>query len=189
MKKKLLTLFRFHGLISIVYYLALLALLWYLIIPHTSLFYFKEIYTPISKRLNKKEVVLVRGEEFRIKMQSVNKRLRFYSTDIKVADVDFFGKVTAYRPGTTIIKAKYKGKVLKCRVRVIDISKKKVTIKVGKSTRLYIKGNVRGVRWFTDDPSIVKVNRFGKVTGINKGTGKVYAKVKGKKLECIVTVN
>jgi hypothetical protein len=188
LKKKITEFFQFRGWISIFFYIALSALLWYLIVPHTSLFYIKEIFNPISKRLNKEEIILVKGEEFRIKMQSVNKRVTFSSSDIKVADVNLFGTVTAYRPGTTIIKVKYKDKVLKCRVRVIDISKKKVTIKKGKSTRLRVKGDIRGVRWKSANPAVAKVNRFGRVTGVNEGTTKVYAKVKGKTLECVVKV-
>ncbi len=188
-KNKILQLFQFRGAVSIIYYIAFLALLWYLIVPHTSLFYFNNIFNPMKARLNKEDIVLVRGEEFRIKIQSVNKRLSFSSTDIKVADVNILGTVTAYRVGTTVIKVKYKDEILKCRVRVIDISKSKVVLKTGKSTRVSIKGDIFGARWTSSNTSIVRVNRFGKVTGVSKGTARIYAKVEGKKLSCTVTVN
>ena len=106
-KNKLLQLFQFRGAVSIIYYIAFLALLWYLIVPHTSLFYFNDIINPMKNRLNKEDIVLVKGEEFRIKIQNVNKRLSFSSTDIKVADVNILGTVTAYRVCTTIVKVKY----------------------------------------------------------------------------------
>lgn len=187
-KNGILQLFQFHGVVSIVYYIAFLALLWYLIVPHTSLFYFNNIFNPMRARLNKEDIVLVKGEEFRIKIQSVNKKLSFSSTDIKVADVNILGNVTAYRVGTTVVKVKYKGEILKCRVRVIDISKRKLTIKTSKSTKLSMKGTRSGTRWSSSNVKIVRVNRFGKVTGVSKGTAKIYAKAEGKKLSCTVTV-
>lgn len=188
-KNKILQLFQFHGAVSIIYYIAFLALLWYLIVPHTSLFYFNKIFNPMKARLNKEDIVLVKGEEFRIKLENVNKRMSFSSTDIKVADVNLLGTVTAYRVGTTVIRVKYKDKILKCRVRVIDISKSKITLKTGKSTRLHIKGYIFGARWSSSNTSIVRVNRFGKVTGVSKGTARIYAKVKGKKLTCTVSID
>ncbi len=187
-KNKLLQLFRFRGAISIIYYIAFLALLWYLIIPHTSIFYRNSIFEPFAKRLNKEDITLLKGEEFKLRVMSLNKRLSFSSTDIKVADVNIFGTVTAYRVGTTIIKVKYGKEVLKCRVRVIDISKDKLTLRAGKSSRLSVKGAWFGVRWYSSNSSVAVVSRFGKVTAISGGSARIYGKVRGKTVTCIVTV-
>lgn len=189
MKKNwLFQLFRFRGAVSIVYYIAFLALLWYLIVPHTTLFFQNYIFTPMSRRLNEEDITLVKGEEFRLRFMNVNKRVSYSSTDIKVADVNIFGVVKAYRVGTTIIKVKNQDEVLKCRVRVIAINKSKLTLKAGKSRYLNVKGAWFGARWHSSNTSVVKVSRFGKVTGVSKGTARVYAKVKGKSLSCLVTV-
>ncbi|MGB8453781.1 MAG: Ig-like domain-containing protein [Anaerocolumna sp.] len=187
-KNKLFQLFRFKGGISIIYYVAFLALLWYLIVPHTSFYFMNNIFTPFSKRLNEEDITLVKGEKFTLSLMNVNKRLSYSSSDIKVADVNIFGKVNAYRVGTTIIRVKYKDDVLKCRVRVIDINKGKLTLKEGNSSWLSIKGVWFGVRWSSSNTAIVSVNRFGKVTAISKGTAKIYGKVRGKIMTCIVTV-
>jgi hypothetical protein len=187
-RNKILQLFKFRGVFSIFYYIAFLALLWYLIAPHTSFYYLNNIYTPFTKRLSDEDVTLIKGEEYKLSLSNINKRLRFSSTDIKVADVNIFGKVTAYRVGTTIIRVRYQDEILKCRVRVIDINKRKLTLRTGRSSRLDIKGAWFGVRWYSSNSSVVRVNRFGKVTAVSKGRAKIYGKIRGKTLTCIVIV-
>ncbi|QHQ62405.1 hypothetical protein Ana3638_17780 [Anaerocolumna sedimenticola] len=187
-KNNILRLFQFRGAISIIYYFAFAFLLWYLIIPHTSLYFNNKIFTPFNKRLNEEDITLIKGEEFTLRVMNFNKRLYFSSTDIKVADVNIFGTVTAYRAGTTIIRVKMRDEVLKCRVRVIDINKKKLNLKAGKNYRLNVKGVWFGVSWSSGNSSIARVSRYGNVTAISKGTVKIYGKVRGKTLSCTVTV-
>lgn len=188
MIKKILQLFKFRGFISILYYIAFLALLWYLIIPRTGIFYRSNLYNPITHRLNKEDITLVRGDSFKLYVMRLNERVTYSSTDFKVADVTIFGKVIAFRPGTTIIKVKYGDKVLRCRVRVIDINKKKLTLKAGKSTWLNVKGVWLGVRWSSSNSSVVSISRFGRVTAKRRGSAKIYAKVRGKVMTCQVRV-
>ena len=57
-----------------------------------------------------------------------------------MAGVDFAGRVFAYQTGKAFIIAKVDNKKLKCRVKVIDLNKKKLNLDVGKSFRLRIKG-------------------------------------------------
>lgn len=187
-KNKFLKLFEFRGIISIIYYVAIVALIWYLIIPHTSFYFMKNMFTPFTKRLNEDDITLLRGEEFRVFVLNINKRVYYSSTDIKVADVNIFGKVKAYRPGTTIIKVKFEKTVLKCRVRVIDISKDNLTLKVGKSKRLKVEGVWFGVKWSSSNKKIAVVNSSGKVTAKSKGTVTIYGKVRGRTVVCIVKV-
>lgn len=187
-KNSFLRLFRYRGPISIIYYATLLALLLFLILPHTSFYYSKNFFTPWLQRLNNDDVTLVKGEEYKLRVMNINKRIKYSSTDIKVADINIFGNITAYRVGTTIIKAKFDDKVLKCRVRVIDINKKKLNIKAGKSSRLKVKGAWFGARWSSGDTSVVIVSRYGKVTAVSRGSAKVYCKIRGKTLSCTVNV-
>jgi hypothetical protein len=188
MKKILFNLFRFKGVLSVIFYIALIALLWYLIIPHTLFFFKKDLFSPFWNRLNKQDITLAEGEVFKLYSMGINKRVSFSSSDIKVADVDIFGNVTAYRSGTTIIKAKVDGKFLKCRVRVIDISKEKLKLKVGKNSRLKLKGATFGIHWSSSNTSVVIVNRYGKVTAVSRGNATVTGKVRGKEVSCKVIV-
>jgi uncharacterized protein YjdB len=118
----------------------------------------------------------------------INKRVLYTSTDIKVADVSILGNVTAYRAGTTFIKVKVKDKVLKCRVRVIEINKVNIELKAGQSYKLKIQQESFGVRWYSSDKQVAKVSRFGKVTAVSKGNAIIYGKIRGKTVSCKVKV-
>lgn len=188
MKKLFLRLFRFQGPVSIIYYIAFAALLWYLIIPHTSIFYRTNLFDPFNARLNIEDITLRKGDEFSLYTYRLNTRVSYSSTDIKVADVSLFGTVTAYRPGTTIIRVRYNDKELKCRVKVVAMSKTKLTLTKGRSARLYIKGPNGKVKWYSGNKKIATVSRFGKITAKSKGRVIIYAKVDGKVLTCQVRI-
>lgn len=181
-------LFRYRGGISVIFYIAFIALLWYLIIPHTSLYYRNDIFTPFWQRLNEEDIILVKGESFKLYVMGINKKMSFSSTDIKVADVNLFGKVFSFRTGTTIIKVKVDNKVLQCRVKVIDISKNNLNLKVGKSSRLKIEGAWFGVRWSSSDTTVVVVGKLGKVTAVSKGITIITGKYKKKTVTCKIHV-
>lgn len=186
--KKLGKLFRFNGLFSIIFYIALIALIWYLIIPRTGIFYRKFFYRPYYGQLNKIDVTLVKGETERIYVLGLNKRVSYSSTDISVADVNIFGGVTAYRVGTTIIRVKVNNKVLKCRVRVVDINKKSLKLTIGDSYKLKIRGATFGIKWSSSDNTIVKVTKNGKIVGVSEGNATISGKIGGKILKCEVRV-
>lgn len=188
MKKLIFRLFRFQGPLTLIYYIAFVALLWYLIIPHTSLYYRTNLFDPFMERLNKEDVILKKGEEFKLYVMRLNERVTYSSTDIKVADVSIFGTVTAYRTGTTIIRVRFDGKELKCRVRVIDISEKKLVLSKGQRYKLSVKGPDKGVHWYSGNKKIATVSRFGTVKARSKGWVVIYAKTGGKVLSCQVFV-
>ena len=70
----------------------------------------------------------------------------------------------------------------------IRLSKKNVTIKVGQTITLKVKGTKKKVKWSSNKSSVAKVTQKGKVTGKKAGSAKITAKVKGKKLICKITV-
>ncbi len=185
---KLGKLLRFNGLFSIIFYIALIALIWYLIIPRTGIFYRKFFYRPHYGGLNKIDVTLVKGETERIYVLGLNKRVSYSSTDISVADIDIFGTVTGYRTGVTIIKVKVDKKVLKCRVRVISINKKSLNLYLGDTYKLRIKGATFGIKWSSSNNRIVKVMTNGTIIGISEGNATITAKIGGKKLTCYISV-
>jgi uncharacterized protein YjdB len=186
--KKVGKLFRFNGLFSIIFYIALIALIWYLIIPRTGIFYRKFFYRPYYGQLNKIDVTLVKGETDRIYVLGLNKRVSYSSTDISVADVTIFGGVTGYRAGTTIIKVKVNKKVLRCRVRVVDINKKNLKLTIGNTYKLKIKGAIFGIKWSSSNDNIVKVTKKGKIIGVSEGNATISGKIGGKILKCEVRV-
>lgn len=143
---------------------------------------------PFSLHLRTQDVVLIKGEKFHLSVFGINKRVSYYSTNFLVAGVNFTGRVYAYRTGKAFIIAKVDGKKLKCRVRVIDINRKSIIIKTGRSFRLRIYGGGCFIRWRTGDSRVATVTRFGRVKAVNKGTTVITARVKGKIVECKVRV-
>ena len=158
------------------------------LILNSSLFYRETIYLPFSLHLNQHDLYLQKGEEFRLVVYAVNKRVSFSSTNFRIAGVNFNGRVFAYRTGKTFILAKVDGKVLKCRVHVIDINKKKLRLRVGETYRLKIKGTFAYSSWKSNQSDIVQVNMFGKVKAVKRGEATITGKVKGKKLTCTIVV-
>lgn len=189
LKHQIIKLFRFRGGISLVFYMAIFALLWQLIIPRTSIYYKNQWFQSLWSGLNQEDILLVPGESIVLRAKGINHRLTFVSTDIKVADVNLNGKVTANRVGLTFIKVYLKDTELKCRVRVIDLSDRSVYLQVGKSTNIRLKGIWFGVHWESEDVTIATVNRFGKIVGKSKGKTTIIGKVKEKSLECFVVVD
>jgi hypothetical protein len=160
------------------------------LVQNTSIFYRKDLTLPFSLHLNKQDVVLIKGEEFKLSVYGINVRVSYSSTNFRVAGVNFNGRVMAYQTGKAfiLVKVKNKDKLLKCRVRVIDINKEKLKLKAGASYRLKIEGIFAFTSWKSSNPKVATVNAFGKVKAKSKGSTVITAKVKGKVVKCTVSV-
>lgn len=166
------------GVILIVHY----------IYENSSIFYRKSFQLPFSLHLNEQDLYLIKGEEFKLSVFAINKRVSYYSTNFRVVGVNFNGRVYGYQTGKAFIIAKVDKKELRCRVHVIDINKKDVTLKKGQTYRLRIKGTGAFVRWKSSDKKIATVSMFGTVKAVSSGTTVIYGKVKGRTLKCTVKV-
>lgn len=160
----------------------------YLVYKQTRFYYNTPLFIPFSVRLNTSNLVLVVGESYSLKVQSINKRVSYSSTDFKVADVLFTGKVIANRVGIAVINVEVGDSKVKCKVTVIDINKSRVTIGVGKQEKLSIEGTDAKVTWSSRNSTVATIDEDGTVTGQLRGTTTVVGKVKGKTLKCVVTV-
>lgn len=155
---------------------------------NSSLFYRKGITLPFSLHLNKQDIVLVKGEEFRLFVYGINKRVSYSSTNFRVAGVNFNGRVFAYQCGKAFIMVKVDSKILKCRVRVIDITKDKLNMEVGDTYRLKINGIFALTSWKSSNPKVASVSIFGKVKAKSSGSTVITAKIKGKAVKCKVNI-
>lgn len=70
----------------------------------------------------------------------------------------------------------------------VKLSEKKITLTVGKSKTLKVKGTKKKVKWSSSKKSVATVSSKGKVTAKKKGTATITAKVGNKKYKCTVTV-
>ena len=70
----------------------------------------------------------------------------------------------------------------------IGLNKKSLTLTVGKTATLKVKGTKKKVVWSSSNRKIATVTKKGKVKARKKGTATIYAKVGKKKLKCKVKV-
>lgn len=127
--------------------------------------------------------------------KNVTKAAKYKSSNSKIAKVNKNGVVTAVRPGTVKITAKYKGKSRTAKVTVkkakLSLNKKTIELSRGQKYTLKAFANKSGisnknVKWTSSNSNIVSVNKNGVLTTKKNGTttisckttiGKVSAKV------------
>lgn len=168
--------------------LIILLLILFSLYRNSGLFYRKKIILPFSLHLNRQELYLIKGEEFRIFVYGINKRVSYHSTNFRVTGVDFNGRVYAYQTGKAFIIAKVDGRELKCRVKVIDLNKKRLNMKVNETRRLWIKGPLFLARYKSSNPKVATVNIFGYVRAKQTGRTTITVNAKGKLMKCTVIV-
>ena len=73
-------------------------------------------------KLNMKKATVLVGKSVKLKVTGTNKKPKWYSSDKTIASVSKKGVVKGLRAGKAIIKAKIKGKTLKCMITVTPSS-------------------------------------------------------------------
>lgn len=175
-------------LLNLVFYFAFAALLCVLVYPYTSFYYNKPFFIPFGQKLNTHDIILVKGESFFLSPLSIQRKVTYTSSDFKVAEVNTVGRVTAKRIGEAVIKVNLKKKSSKCRVRVVDLNKREITVRAGESRQLKIQGKAGRVLWESKDKNIAAVGKKGKIKGIHAGETWVIAKLKNKQIKCKINV-
>nr|DAF84457.1 MAG TPA: tail tube protein [Caudoviricetes sp.] len=70
----------------------------------------------------------------------------------------------------------------------VKLSKKSVTLDVGKIQKLKVSGTKAKVKWSSTDASVAKVSQSGVVTAVSSGSTTIKAKIGKKTLSCKITV-
>lgn len=134
-----------------------------------------------------KKVVMVVGQKTTIKTPV---KMTFKSSNPKVVAVNSNGKVTAKAKGNAAVTAKT-SKVTwtyKIKVEKPKLSNTRLSVYTKTSKQLKLKGTSRKVTWSSSAPSVVSVNKKGKITARRTGKATITAKVNGVKYKCKVTV-
>jgi len=169
----------------------LLVLATTLIVPAT-IPVFQNSYTvqAASIKINKTKKTLNVKQTYTLKITGSKKKVKWSSSNKKVATVNAKGKVTAKKKGTATITAKVNGKKYTCKIKVENpkISQTSKKIEQGSSFTLKITGTTQNIKWSSNNKKVATVNSKGKVTAKKKGTAKITAKVGNKTFTCKVTV-
>lgn len=141
-------------------------------------------------KLNKTKAYVTKGDKLQLKVTGTSAKVKWSSSNKKIATVTSKGVVKGGKKGTATITAKVNGKTFKCKVTVETpkISKSKASVNKGKTITLSIKNTKQKVKWSSSNKKIATVNSKGVVKGIKKGTVTITAKVGNKKYTCKITV-
>lgn len=177
-----------NNLLKGILYLVLTSLVFYGILSRSKFYYYRPFFIPFGNRLNTEELYLEVGDTSRLYIVGINKRVTFSTKDFKVAGVYFTGKVEARRVGTTVINARVDGRTVQCKVIVIALNHKQVSIQRGQQVELAVEGTNQKVIWTSNDSAVASIDRKGVVTGVSCGKAKIIAKVNGVEMKCNIIV-
>lgn len=173
--------------------------------------------------LKKTSVALTVGETYNLKLLTASNKIisaskvTWKSTNKKIATVSSKGKITAKSEGTVTIKATYKGKTYKCKVKVTkgtsgNTCKGKNVISKGTSGNTYALKETSAiieldeiyqlklmnssgkevkrskVTWTSKNKQVATVTSKGLVKGVGVGKTKIIAKYKGAEFSFTIEV-
>lgn len=145
-------------------------------------------------KISKKSAKLTYGQSVTLKVSGTRGRIRWKSSNKKVAAVNGSGVVTAKGVGRATITAKAGSKKLSCkitvRVKSLKISMKSLTLSPKKSYRLVAVADGRPVtvKWKVSNKKVVTVNKKGVVKAKKQGNAVIIASFGGKKAKCTIRV-
>lgn len=161
-------------------------------------------------KLNNTSRLIEQGDTMVLKVSGTKLKAKWVSSNPTIASVTKKGKVTAKKPGYATIKAKIKGKTLKCKVTVIDanyaqkntvesFSLNQTELMLNDNETIKLTANIlpsnaidRNVEWISFNPSVALVDQNGNVTGNNKTSATLSTTIQAKcgylYADCYVTV-
>ena len=139
---------------------------------------------------SKKRLILVQYESKRLKAKGLSGKVRWKSSNKKVARVSSSGMVQAIGAGKCTITARTKGGICKYRLKVneLKLMNPKVTIVRKRQVQLLMNNRQLDVKWNSSDSKVASVDARGVVTGNSKGTCIVYGQYKDDVFLSNVTV-
>lgn len=138
--------------------------------------------------LNETSLTLELGHYRTLKIKGTSDRVYWSSANNRAATVTSSGKVTARGWGSTYIYAHVGNKRLKCKVTIVQMNKKNVTLAAGETENLTLWGAREEVTWKSSNTSVAVVSDSGKVTAKAPGSATITATTDGKKITSKVTV-
>lgn len=160
----------------------------------------------IKIRLNKTSIKLNPKQSVTLKVLKTKSKVKWTSSNKKIATVTSKGKVTAKKVGTTYINAKVNKKTLKCKVIVykktqpkkkvkkIVLNRNKITLKWGETFRLKVgifPAHVISskIKFISSNPSVASIDSHGMIKTKNIGNTIITAiAYNGVKAKCRVRV-
>ena len=131
--------------------------------------------------------------QLKAKTSGASSKVKFTTSNSKVARVDQSGRVTAVSSGTATISASANGLTRTCKITVkkpvLTVGKTKVTVKKGKKLKLNVKATpAKTISYSSNNKKLATVDKNGVVTGVKPGTAIIIIKCNGITKRVSVTV-
>lgn len=142
--------------------------------------------------LNETNITLELGHYKTLKVKGTSQKVVWKSANNKAATVTSKGRVTAMGWGSTKIYAQVGGKTLTCKVTIVQMNKKNVTLTPGNTAQLTLWGANKNVTWTSSNEKVAAVSKDGLVTAVGNGTAVITANFNGKKITSnikVITLN
>lgn len=151
--------------------------------------------------LNKKTATVVQGKTIQLTVRNTRKKVKWYSSNKRVASVSSAGKVTAKKAGTAKVTASVGGQKLTCSIKVkpavksIRCSMSSLVIESGDREKLKVTANPSSaqveVHWKSSNNKVVTVDQYGNLVAKSAGSAKISAIMadgSGKQAICKIQV-
>lgn len=161
-----------------------------------------EVQAASKVKLNKSSLSLNKGKTYTLKLQNNKKKVKWSSSNTKVATVNSKGKVTAKGVGTATITAKVGSTKYTCKITVkqlvtsVKLNKTTLSLKNGDFYNLKVtikpsNASNKGLKYATSNSKVVTIDKNGKLVAKGKGTATITITATDgskKKATCKVTV-
>lgn len=139
------------------------------------------------------DIIVAKGRQIQsgIRKAPLNStdKIKYYSDDKRVARINKRGKIFADNVGqATVYGETANGQVGYADVLVVTMNRKRLSFRQYDTEGLHVDEINQGVTWYSKNPLIASVDQTGTVTGRRRGVTRIYAKVRGLRLSCRVTV-
>lgn len=143
-----------------------------------------------NTKLNYSKVTILKNETLNLKLMGNTEKVKWISSDTKVAIVSKSGKVTAKSTGTATITAKVDSKEYSCKVKVENpkMYGKSLILVRGIKCPLCVSNTTLPVEWQSKDVTVAKVNSKGVVTAVDIGETTITARVRQKTFDIKIKV-
>lgn len=140
--------------------------------------------------LNYKSATILKGEIIKLKLTGNTNKVKWSSSNPKIAKVSQKGKVTAKKVGTTKITAEIRNKKITCKIKVENPKTygKSFTLTPPTKFLLCVVDTTLPVKWKSQNPLTARVSSKGVVTALSPGVTTITAKVSNKTFKYKINV-